>query len=536
MGRVDVAQWFLTGSQRGNPATRIDSRHQDAVAWTGGNSVEPLIHGGTYFPELLRSIRLLRCGDLLLFTDWRGDPDQLLDGPATSVSRVFADAAARGVIVKGLIWRSHLDRFSFSEQQNRHLGEEIEAAGGECLLDMRVRTGGSHHQKFIVLRHPGRAEFDVAFVGGIDLCHSRHDGPEHHGDRQRQPMAAVYGAYPPWHDVQLAIRGPAVGDVEVVFRERWEDPQPLSRNPINLLSMLIRGDDHSAGPLPPQLPDPPGQGNADVQVLRTYPARRHGYPFAPAGERSVARGYAKIVPQARSLIYLEDQYLWSSEIVACFADALRCNAGLHLIAVIPHHPDQDGRLSRPLNLLGRQQALAEIRCAGGDRVAVYGVESPTGTPVYVHAKVCIVDDVWASVGSDNVNRRSWTHDSELACAVLDREADEREPRVIDGAGAGARRFARDLRLRLSREHLDRGEGEDADLIDPLSAFTAFADSARRLQAWYYRGRAGPRPSGRLRPYAGQHLSRVTCMLATPVYRVLIDPDGRPRKLRRAHEF
>jgi hypothetical protein len=62
-----------------------------------------------------------------------------------------------------------------SERENRHLGEEIDAAGGVCLLDMRVRPGGSHHQKFVVLRHPGRPEQDCAFVGGIDLCHSRRD-------------------------------------------------------------------------------------------------------------------------------------------------------------------------------------------------------------------------------------------------------------------------------------------------------------------------------------------------------------------------
>ena len=114
-----------------------------------------------------------------MFTDWRGDPGELLDGPGTAIADVFSAAASRGVVVKGLIWRSHLDRLSFSEQQNRHLGEKIEAAGGECLLDMRVRPGGSHHQKFVVLRHPGRPELDVAFVGGIDLCHSRRDTADH---------------------------------------------------------------------------------------------------------------------------------------------------------------------------------------------------------------------------------------------------------------------------------------------------------------------------------------------------------------------
>ncbi|HEY5181942.1 MAG TPA: phospholipase, partial [Dermatophilaceae bacterium] len=211
---MPVSEWFLSASQRGNVATRLDRRHRDGASWTVGNDVVPLIHGAQYFPELLRCVQGMRAGDLLLFTDWRGDPDQLLDGPGTEVSRVLSAAASRGVVVKGLIWRSHLDRLAFSEQENRHLGEDIEAAGGECLRDMRVRPGGSHHQKLVVLRHPGRPELDVAFVGGIDLCHSRLDGPDHQGDLQRQPMAKVYGPRPPWHDIQLAIRGPAVADVE----------------------------------------------------------------------------------------------------------------------------------------------------------------------------------------------------------------------------------------------------------------------------------------------------------------------------------
>ena len=428
---MSVDEWFLTPSERGNDSTELDRRHGDGSSWTRGNDVRPLIHGATYFPELARCIALMRAGDLLLFTDWRGDPDELLDGPGTEISRVLEDAAGRGVHVKGLIWRSHLDGMTFSEQENRHLGEEIEAAGGECLLDMRVRPGGSHHQKFVVLRHPGRPELDVAFVGGIDLCHSRNDGPEHHGDPQPQPMAKAYGDRPPWHDVQLALRGPAVADVETVFRERWQDPAALSRNPVNVLSAIVHRDDLSAGRLPPRLADPAPRGSMNVQLLRTYPNRRPGYPFAPQGERSVARAYRKVIQRAHSLIYVEDQYFWSTGIVSFFAEALRGDPNLHLIAVIPHHPDQDGRLSEPPNLVGRQQALREVSAAGGERVAVYGVENHAGTPVYVHAKVCVVDDVWASVGSDNVNRRSWTHDSELSCAVLDDDADLREPRDLD---------------------------------------------------------------------------------------------------------
>ena len=57
------------------------------------------------------------------------------------------------------------------------------------LLDQRVRFGGSHHQKLVVLRHPDEPERDVAFAGGIDLCHSRRDDADHRGDPQAVQMA-----------------------------------------------------------------------------------------------------------------------------------------------------------------------------------------------------------------------------------------------------------------------------------------------------------------------------------------------------------
>ncbi|MYS22174.1 Phosphatidylserine/phosphatidylglycerophosphate/cardiolipin synthase [Streptomyces sp. DvalAA-14] len=528
------ADWLLTPGERGNPATRLNTRRADGLAWSTGNEVRPLVHGAAYFAELLAAIRGQRAGDLLFFTDWRGDPDETLDGSGAEIGEVLCDAARRGVVVKGLIWRSHLDRLQFSERENRHLGEEIEAAGGECLLDMRVRPGGAHHQKFVVLRHPDRPERDVAFVGGIDLCHSRRDDAGHAGDPRALPMAAAYGPRPPWHDVQLAVRGPAVGDVEATFRERWQDPAPLSRSPLSRLRELVHHEDTRADPLPPQPADPRPRGTQTVQLLRTYPARRHGYPFAPDGERSVARGYRKALARARSLIYLEDQYLWSAEIVAGFAEALTARPSLRMIAVVPAHPDQDGRLTGPMNVLGRIEAVRALQRAGGERFAVYSPENHAGTPVYVHAKVCVIDDVWASVGSDNVNRRSWTHDSELGCAVLDETPDIREPRDPGGLGDGARAFARDLRLELAAEHLDH-DAPDA-LCDPRTAFRAFAEQAAALDAWHRGGQAGPRPPGRLRTYAVPELSRAASAASRPLQRLVADPDGRPRSLRRRARY
>ncbi|MFI9547661.1 phospholipase D family protein [Streptomyces sp. NPDC052016] len=538
---MELTDWLLTSGERGNVATRLDSRRPDGAAWSHGNLVRPLIDGATYYRELLSAVGAQRAGDLLLFSDWRGDPDERLVGPGSEIGTVLCEAAERGVIVKGLVWRSHLDRLQFSETENRHLGEEVEAAGGECLLDMRVRPGGSHHQKFVVLRHPGRPELDLAFVGGIDLCHNRHDDASHRGDPQSQPIAAAYGPHPPWHDVQLAIRGPAVGDIETCFRERWEDPAPLTRSPVVRLRELAHREDTEADPLPHQAPDPEPCGTCTVQVLRTYPNRLlRGYDFAPDGERSIARGYRKALRRARALIYLEDQYLWSPHVVEFFAEALAAHPGLRLIAVIPSVPEQDGRITLPMNLIGRITALDRLRRAAGGRVAVYGLENHEGTPVYVHAKVCVIDDVWASVGSDNINLRSWTHDSELSCAVVDESRDPRDPRDPGGLGDGARGYARNLRLELAREHLDRGAPltphAPDPLCDPRSAFDAFAASAAALDSWHDGGRHGPRPPGRLRTYRPPSLPRATKALCTPLHRLLVDPDGRPHRLRRRRTF
>jgi phosphatidylserine/phosphatidylglycerophosphate/cardiolipin synthase-like enzyme len=485
------------------------------------------VHGATYFDRLVEEVETLQAGDHLFFTDWQGDPDERLRPDGPTVAELFGAALHRGVCVRGLVWRSHMQRMSFNKEENRALDRAIEDAGGQVILDQRVRRGGSHHQKFVVLRHAGDPSRDVAFAGGIDLCHSRRDDAEHGGDPQPQKMAKAYSAHCPWHDVQLLLRGPVVGVLDTVFRERWDDPNsPDTDHPIAWLHDKLHHTRLTADPLPPKLPDPPECGPHLVQTLRTYPAIRPPYAFAPEGERSVARGYSKAVIRARRLIYLEDQYMWSPHIARLLADALRDSPELHLVVVVPRHPDVDGRWALPPNQVGRLEAIEVTRKAAPDRVHVFDLENHVGTPVYVHAKTCIVDDVWACVGSANLNRRSWSHDSELSCAVLDDTADAREPRDPGGRGDGARRFARDLRLRLLREHLDRAADDDADLLDPRDAVAAVEAAANALEGWYRGGRVGPRPPGRLRPHQPEKLPLWTRAWAVPIYRIVYDPDGR----------
>jgi phosphatidylserine/phosphatidylglycerophosphate/cardiolipin synthase-like enzyme len=525
-------RWLLRADERGNPAT-------DLPAWTAGNLARPLLHGATYFDRLVEEVESLDAGDHLFFTDWRGDPDQLLRDGGPTVAELFTGALKRGVCVRGLVWRSHMDRASFSKEENRALDAEIEHGGGEVILDQRVRRGGSHHQKFVVLRHDQDPSRDVAFVGGIDLCHSRRDDADHGGDPQAVAMASAYGPNPPWHDVQLELRGPTVGVLDTVFRERWDDPNsPDADHPIAWIHDKLHHNRLKGDPLPPQLPPPPECGPHLVQNLRTYPAIRPPYRFAPDGERSVARGYTKAVRRARRLVYLEDQYMWSSEVAQLFADALSEHPDLHLVVVVPRVPDQEGAFAERPQYVGRWQAIEMCQRAGQGRVHVFDVENHAGTPVYVHAKVCVVDDVWASVGSDNFNRRSWTHDSELSSAVLDTTRDPREPTDPAGTGEGARAFARDLRLELAREHLDLADdgNEDDAVLDPERFVATLNARAEALDAWHEGGRTGPRPPGRLRPHRAERMPLVTRLWATPVYRLLDDPDGRPLRMRMRKTF
>lgn len=485
-----VSDWFLPAADR---------------AWTAGNLVVPHIHGAAYFARLLEVIGATTAGDRIFLTDWRGDSDERMAEGGPTVGEVLAAAGRRGVEVRALLWRSHGGRLN--SEENTHLGAVINESGGEALLDERVRRGGSHHQKLVVVRRKGRPDHDVAFVGGIDLCHGRRDDQRHEGDPQAPPLDDRYGPTPPWHDAMAEIRGPAVAHVLDTFAERWDDPTPLDhRNPYRaVVHQLARMPRHPE-PLPERWDPPPEAGPHQVQILRTYPTKRPAYPFAPEGDRTVAQGYSRAFARARRLVYIEDQYFWSDLVAATLAEALRREPGLQVIAVVPRYPEEDSRLAGPPMIYGQRLAWERLRAAGGDRFAMFDLENAAGTPIYVHAKVCVVDDHWMTIGSDNLNLRSWTHDSELTCAVVDPEGD----------------LPRRVRASLWAEHLGL-PADDSRLAGLGGAIDLWTD------------RVGG-PGSRIRPHVPTALPAHTQRWARAAYRMLYDPDGRPRHLRSTTRF
>ena len=179
----------------------------------------------------------------------------------------------------------------------------------------------------------------------------------------------------------------------------------------------------TSAPPPPPRPD----GHDVVQIVRTFPViLPKGFDFAPEGERSVMLGNTKAIAQADRLVYVEDQYLWSSEVGEHFAAALRDKPDLRLVVVLPMVPDREGALAEVPQLYGRSLAMRTIIEAGrrpgrGLRPVQRGrAARSTCTP-----RPASSTTAGPASGSDNLNRRSWTGDSEIACTVVD---DARRPR------------------------------------------------------------------------------------------------------------
>jgi phosphatidylserine/phosphatidylglycerophosphate/cardiolipin synthase-like enzyme len=197
----------------------------------------------------------------------------------------------------------------------------------------------------------------------------------------------------------------------------------------------------------PERPAPAGTTN--VQLLRTIPDKTYG--FAPRGEFSILDGYLRALRSARRLVYLENQFLWSPEIAEVLIDKLRRppDDRFRIVLLLPRKPSNGadttrGQLGRLIDADDDHRLLAStVSTHDGDESA----------PVYVHAKLGIVDDEWMTIGSANLNEHSLFNDTEVNVTTDDRE------------------LIHATRLRLWSEHLRRPiadlDTDPADVLDDL---------------------------------------------------------------------
>jgi phospholipase D1/2 len=308
-------------------------------------------------------------------------------------------------------------------------------------LDSRHPPGASHHQKIVVV------DDGVAFAGGLDLARRRWDTPEH---RPRDPRRADPDGrpYPPFHDVQVAVSGEAAAALGDLVRRRWR--RATGRR---LEAPSRRGEEAWPPGLEPDLED------VEVAIARTEPAD-DGQEEA----REVESLYRDAIASARRVVYAENQYFTSSAVTEALARRLAEESGPEVILVLPRRCP--GWLEEHTMGQLRARRLTALRKADrfGRLHVCYPVVGGGEEDVYVHAKVLVVDDRLARVGSANLNNRSLGLDTECDIAI---EA---------GDGSGRAAVAR-FRDRLVAEHL----GIDAkDLARAVASDGSLAAAIRRL--------------------------------------------------------
>jgi phosphatidylserine/phosphatidylglycerophosphate/cardiolipin synthase-like enzyme len=426
-----------------------------------GNSLEILIDGAEALPRM--ATQLARAESHVHIAGWYFSPDFALarDEEPTILRDLLAGLAER-VEVRVLVWAgAPLPPFRPSRGMVRRMRESLcKGTQIQCALDKKERPMHCHHEKTIVI------DDRVAFVGGIDLTSEssdRFDSSAHHARGQVG-----------WHDASAQITGPAVADVAEHFRMRWQE---------------VTGE-KLASPVTPQ-----PAGNVELQIVRTVP--EHIYAAKPDGDFRILESYVRALRSARRLIYLENQFLWSPEIAEILRDKLlRPPADdFRLLIVLPAKPNAGGDDTR-----GMLSELVEADAGAGRLLActLFALAGRLADPVYVHAKIGIVDDAWLTIGSANLNDHSLFNDTEMNVVAHDTA------------------IARQTRLRLWAEHLELSieqvAGEPAQVIDDYWKPISKEQLARR--------QAGQPLTHRL--VRLPHLSKRTERLLGPLQGLLID--------------
>ena len=421
-----------------------------------GNYVRPWIDGEPAFRRICAAIEAAEQSVWATIT-FMWPSFRMPDGRGTALD-VLDRAARRGIDVRLLFWRP--DEQTAKHRQNAFWGAPAHfALLAEQYPQLKLRWDRAHpgycqHQKtWLIDAHTPAA---TAFVGGINLNPHSVVAPGHNGQGHN-------------HDVYVELAGPAVVDVHHNFAQRWNEAS--ERHEAD--GWWGKGSDTDLA-FPSATPPP--CGDALVQIQRTIHAGRYtceqpppqgaAFPIA-SGEQSNLEQYCLAIRQACRTIYLAHQYVEVPEIVAALHEALA--RGVQVVLLLPAVPDLAS-----LTVVSPERAAflaARARLAVYDHFTLCGIagldDAGRRQPVYVHAKLMLIDDEWATVGSCNLHHYSLFGNSELNAAF------QHPPSV------------RAMRVELFQEHL----AVDTSAMDDSRALQLFRQIATQNQQRHVAGDA-----------------------------------------------
>ena len=290
-------------------------------------------------------------------------------------------------------------------------------------LDSYHPVGACHHSKIVVI------DDALAFCGGIDATVDRWDTPDHEPDDPRR-VKPDGTPFDPWHDCTTVLEGPVARALGDLARMRWHKATGEDLEP-------TRGD----GPSPWPDSVEAGLRDVDVAIARTAP-RYGGDPLV----NEIEHLYLALIASAKRHIYMESQYLAAGSLCEALEKRLREPDGPEIVVINPQSAEsflEDEAMHSVRSLMIERLEKADSH----GRLRIHHPVNDAGTPIYVHAKVVVVDDRALRIGSSNIDNRSMGFDTECDVAV---EATNDEQRS----------YVAGMMHRLLAEHM----GSDADTV------------------------------------------------------------------------
>lgn len=289
-------------------------------------------------------------------------------------------------------------------------------------FDGRHPLGACHHQKIVAI------DDSLAFCGGIDMTDGRWDDRGHLDDN---PLRCLKNGdcAEPWHDASTVMSGPAAAALSELARARWTRAHDAEVD-----ETFKPGADICPPSIDPAFRDVP------VAIARTAP------PEADRpGIHEIEDLYLDAIAAARDCIYIESQYFCADSITRAIGRRLAEPDGPDIVVVNPfaaqnHIEDQAMHVTR-------SRMVRQLRANDPHgRFRILFPVTEGGQPIYVHAKIMVVDDMMLRIGSSNIDRRSMGFDTECDVAIAARDD-------------ATRALIRDVRDGLLAEHLglDRAE-------------------------------------------------------------------------------
>ena len=244
------------------------------------------------------------------------------------------------------------------------------------------RLAKSDHRKILIV------DGKVAFTGGVNISQVYSSGLSGRGEHDKTQI--------PWRDTDVQIEGPAVAEFQKLFLDTWQRQKGAKLSERNYF------------------PDLKEEGNTLVGVVGSSPGETNRITFIL---------YVSAITFAENSLHMTNAYFVPDhQTVDALTDAAK--RGVDVKIILP------GTTDSSLAQYAGQYFYSELLKSG---VKLYRRRN-----VLLHAKTLVIDGVWSTVGSTNMDFWSFSTNDEVNAVILSREFAMEMEKMFASGSCGVR--------------------------------------------------------------------------------------------------